>query len=329
MKDEFLIISAWGCGFYSDFLHVVQGIALAKALEVRPIIDWNSNSLYYNGQNVYSQIFKTSQLDLGDIGFDLYCVLEKDRQNVFDIERAVSAKKSGLSELEYVKQISQDVARDGLGYYSRYCFTLNSIINKEFNLNVNLSDVFKKLHVPREIIHQELDQFLEYCNIGKDPLKFNCAHIRGSEKTRTKAGSAHVASIYAQKSLSYFDKDIPIILITEDPVIFDTYYEHMKKCGYEVFSPKTNRSLTYGNNLLGFKGMEQSSPHLNTNRLPEERLGLAIDVVRDVLLAQNSITFLGSKSNVSSAILTLRDNRESEILNIPDVLTEVDLYKLR
>ena len=45
-EQRFLLIKAWGFGFWSDVLHVLGGLMLAELTRRQPVVFWGSNSLY-------------------------------------------------------------------------------------------------------------------------------------------------------------------------------------------------------------------------------------------------------------------------------------------
>jgi protein O-GlcNAc transferase len=45
-REHFLLIKAWGCGFWSDVNHVIGALLLAEITARMPVVHWGLNSLY-------------------------------------------------------------------------------------------------------------------------------------------------------------------------------------------------------------------------------------------------------------------------------------------
>ena len=59
-RDKFLLIKAWGFGFWSDMDHVLGGLLLAEITGRMPVVHWGRNSLFSDdpARNAFDEFFE-------------------------------------------------------------------------------------------------------------------------------------------------------------------------------------------------------------------------------------------------------------------------------
>jgi hypothetical protein len=69
-RDKFLLIKAWGFGFWSDMDHVLGGLLLAEITGRVPVVHWGRNSLFSDdpARNAFEEFFEpVSALQIDDL----------------------------------------------------------------------------------------------------------------------------------------------------------------------------------------------------------------------------------------------------------------------
>lgn len=309
MPHQAIVSLSRHTGFYADFLQVLQCIALSEAFGKSWSVCWGDSSLYFNGNEVYSQLFNTNSVRWGNIEYsnvllDEHELLKSPKAELLppysslDQYMACIAERSTCEYLlfkDYSPRIFADIGFN----YDQICALANVI------------------HDPLESFRSEALDFITSLNVDH----YTCLHIRGSEKVKNKENSGAIAKEYLEVVRSLAAPLTPIVLLTEDPTIYESFVLEASAYGLKCHAPFLSREQVAGKNLLGKPGIDQAPIFLNINRSPTDRFRSASTVVRDVLIAVESHAFIGSESNVSTIVKRLRDaqGRASQIY-IPNCL---------
>jgi glycosyltransferase involved in cell wall biosynthesis len=294
-RPRYLLIKAWGFGFWSDVHHVLGQLLLAELTQRIPVVHWGSNSLFGDGDdwhNAYTQFFEPpSSVQLKDLcaeGLSIYPP-KWNRSNLQ--QNNVNKFQGAYSRLasQYLFRRDEDVLVND--YYMPVAALLPWLApdSRYFGHSDNAiyADLFARHIRPQAHILQQVQSYYEAHMQGR---AWVAVHARGSDKALESLGLAEI-------NLSYFgfvdrilqlNPGIGVFLLTDSVDIHATYAE---RYGQQLLTTPVLRS----ENAVGVHYQEHSGLQLGT------------EVLTDALLAVQCNYFVGNgESNVSLAISNLK-----------------------
>jgi glycosyltransferase involved in cell wall biosynthesis len=294
-RPRYLLIKAWGFGFWSDMHHVLGQLLLAELTHRIPVVHWGSNSLFGDGddwQNAYAQFLELpSTVQLKDLcveGMTVY----PPKWNIGNLHRNNINKTLGAHSrlaAQYLMGRQEDVVvsdyympvatlQPWIGSASRYAFMSDKDI---------YADLLARYLKPQAHIARRASDFYQSHMQGR---YWVAVHVRGSDKI--------IESEYLGKINSrYFDfvdrvqdlnPGIGVFLLTDSVDIHAAFSER------------------YGDQLLTTPA-QRSSNHVGVHYMNLSGQHLGIEVLVDTLLATRCDYFIGNReSNVSLAIASMK-----------------------
>lgn len=323
--NKYLLIREWGCGFYADFLHVVQGLFLADSIGRVPLVHWGKESLYnnLNHEDVFSSFF-----DVGAIGLELdrTCLsglsiypaeYEEDPFSYFTSNKYEKDLELNLNYLRDLVNSDKDIV-----VYDRFMNLQNicKIVGVE-NLKSGYKSLVNQYHKPSAEVLQLLTSRLLKINYSLD-RKFNAIQLRLSEKVRTEEAQRIALDNYYNYFMNNIsDASADLFVCSESQLAIDYFKETYP--GRVIVTPANRKvhKFSADSQRLGIKD-NQFVPEflLKTPGLDKKYMGF--EVMLDVLIASNAEKFFGSYSNVAKIIAYLQqDNAESVLLPTEGVIS--------
>ncbi len=297
--QRFLVIKAWGCGFWSDVDHVLGQLLLAEITGRAPAIDWGKGSRFSprDGRDAWTLFFQpvssVSVFDLlpmavsGDSVFPpkwTGAMLGRKEINRF------SGEGSRLSGLALLNRPESIVVSD----YHTSVKTLSFWIPKDHHLHGRtVPDIYRYLCEtylrPEASIAIEVERFRTVHFPNRRTL---AVHVRGTDKAAEMSSLAELnqrALLEARKFADETGADA-IFLATDESAVVSSFHE--------VFGERL--ITTQATRTSGSIGLHSRSD------LRGDALGR--EVLIDTLLMSSADAFLGNgRSNVSAMVEHLKD----------------------
>jgi protein O-GlcNAc transferase len=296
-NEKFILIKAWGQGFWSDVSHVLAQLLVAELTGRTPVVHWGTNSLFGDGTSAnafefYFETFsKVNVIGLQKEEFDIWPP-KWNRENLIEPEiNKWSGPNSRIAGLYLLGRKERLVVSD----FFTSVVELQPWIPKDHHLyGLSIDELWmylvrQYLHPKKEIV-DEVDRYHEKYFASQD---FIAVHMRGSDKTKEQGWyldevNRQYKPIIDQYLLTYnFEK---IFLMTDDTRILDYF------------------KLTYGEKIITTDCQRTSSTtgvhYLSTS----DKRQLGIEVMVDVYLAARAKIFVGNGlSNPSRFVRYIKD----------------------
>ncbi|MBV9427265.1 MAG: hypothetical protein JO084_06060 [Bradyrhizobiaceae bacterium] len=291
--QQFLLIKAWGFGFWSDVSHVIGCLLLAEITGRIPVTHWGRNSLFRDesGQDAFRLYFEPLS------AFTLDTIVSGDAPSFFPTKWS----SANLREEDVAKWQGASSRMGGLYFLNRP----ETVAVSDFYIGVvdllpwippghklhgkPLDEVYYYLATtwlkPREAIWAQVEELFQRHIRGKPTL---AVHVRGSDKKIEMADLDRINSLY----FGVIDREDPswqILLLTDDT-----------RCA-EMFQ---NR---YADRIVLTDSMRTDND-LGIHYTPSvDRVRLGIEVMRDTFLALRCQKFIGNgHSNLSAMAAMLK-----------------------
>ena len=294
-KEKFLLIKAWGCGFWSEVHHLLGQLLLSELTCRTPIILWGRNCLFRNdlNTNVFSLFFQEiSSIKLRDIKPSADIFPSKwNWDNIYD--ENISTWYGDSSRLAAQFLFDRPESLVGSDFYS----TISSIIpwidksSKYFAKTDEelYSGLFRKYLKPAFGVAAKVESFWNRRMAGKPWV---AVHVRGSDKSYE---SIHLA----QTSARYFrfvdmivelNPTIGVFVLSDSVLVIEEY------------------KMRYGNRLV-CTDVTRSASNVGVHHMSDQDgIKIGEEVLLDTLLAVKCNYFIGNQeSNVSLAISSMRN----------------------
>jgi hypothetical protein len=301
--DKFLVIKAWGWGFWADMDHLIGQLLAAELTNRIPVVYWGTNSLY-------SDTISTNAFELYYEPVSGYTIHDAARPE-FNYYPAIWSYKNimveDLDKVTYMyrnlgEMMSSDanVVVSDVHYFAR---PIMEYIKKDhWAYGMNPLQVYRRLMEKylklKPDIRMEVDEF--YNLFLKDNSPVLGVHIRGTDKVQEVDNLANLNKRYRteiQKYLDFYDVK-KIFLMTDTKGILE---EYKKLYGSMIVSTDSHRGLNKDN-----------APQLH-NYSNRRRKG--IEILKDTYLAEKCDYFIGNGySNVSFTVNRLKAWPEPHII---------------
>jgi hypothetical protein len=312
--DRYLVIKAWGFGFWSDVAQVLGSLLLAEATSRTPVVHWGKNSLFGDGaqRDAFGLYFKpVSAVTLADLS-------RIDNATFFPAKW----RKDNLTDEEVTKW-------HGSGSRAAAIYFLNKSETIAINdFYIDVANVAPWLPTGHPMHGQSLNAIYRYL-IGKylhpqpatqmvgdaffrDHLQgapFAAVHVRGSDKIVEDRNLDAVNQSYFA-ALAAIDPSWRIFLLTDDE------------------NWRAKLTAGFGNRIVT-TDCQRTDSATGVHYLPSvDRVQAGIEVMTDVYLALRADRFIGNgSSNVSAMIAMMKDWRPGDCTLIgPSSLMRRNLF---
>jgi len=292
--DRYLVIRAWGFGFWSDVSAVLGGLLLAEITGRIPVVHWGANSLFGDGsgRDAFTNYFEP----ISSIGLD---DLARLRDATFFPPKW---SRSNLAEENVAKWQGQGSRGAALYLLSRP----EAIVVSDFYLGVvnvapwlpaghplhgkPLGEVHRylvgKYLRPRPAVGLACDAFFKAHLQG---TSFAAVHMRGSDK-RLEDKDLEVATEAYFPAIAAVDPTWRIFLLTDD---------------VQLLGRVTN---AFGGRVVA-TACQRTGSSTGVHNLPDvDRVQAGLEVMTDAYLALRADRFIGNgRSSVSAMIALMKD----------------------
>lgn len=303
-NDRFLLIKAYGWGFWADMDHLYGQLLAAELTNRIPVVYWGTNSLYSDTLNTnafelyYEPVSGYTLRDLARPEFTFYPpiwnyknIMVEDLDKNTYIYRSLGEMMSSdanvvISDVHYFSRFIMQYIRKGHWAYGMTALQV-------FRL---LTDKYLKL---KPDIAKEIDDF--YNTHLKDNKPVLGVHVRGTDKILEVYNLSQFNKNYHVEIKKYIDSyDVKkIFLFTDTKEVID---EYTKQYGSMIISTDCNR---------GSGISTKTAPHV-LDYVDRRRKG--IEILKDTYLATKCDFFIGNGySNVSFSVSRLKDWPKSHI----------------
>jgi glycosyltransferase involved in cell wall biosynthesis len=300
---RYLLIKAWGCGFWSDVHHVMGQLLLSELTQRTPIVHWGGNSLFRDAEadaqaadaavpgSAFDLYFEpVSAMTLSALPRDVSIYPPKWTRDTLATDN-VNKWDGPYSRLaaQYLFNRSEDVV------VSDFYMTVSSLIpwigrdSRYHGMSDNqiYTELFARYARPRPALTARVDAFHQDHMAGR---QWVAVHVRGSDKI-------HESARLHQTNQRYFgfvdriielDPDIGVFLLTDSVDVHADF--SARYAGRIVTTPALRSANNTGVHMQGHSGRV-----------------VADEVMVDALLAARCDYFVGNmESNVSLAIASLK-----------------------
>ena len=302
INTKYLLIKAWGYGFFSDVGHVLGQLLISELTERLPIVYWGKNSLFGDGTevNAFEHYFESfSKLSINEFQKNTFSYWPPKWNNANLKSKEVNKWQGPYSRIagQYLLNRPENVVISD--FYSGIIDIKPWIPSNHPLFKLSINEIYyylvnKYLH-PKTLIKKRVDSFL-HNKLMKSA--FIAVHARGSDKAlelkNLNSVNKQYEDIINKKIL--LDPSLKIFLMTDDTRILNRYYELY---GDKVIVTKSQR--TNNNTGVHYKNSSNS-------------LELGLEVMTDVYIAAKAKTFIGNGwSNTSQIVRYLKRWSEKDI----------------
>jgi len=302
-SERFILIKAWGYGFWSDVSHVLSQLLVAELTGRTPIVHWGTNSLFSDGTsaNTFEFYFETfSKIGIADLQKNEIDIWPPkwNRDNLIEPEiNKWSGTNSRIAGLYLLGREEKLIVSD---FFSSVV-DIQPWIPREHHLHGLSIDelwkylVLKYLHPKREIL-DAVDRYHEKYFAAQD---FLAVHMRGSDKVVEQAWYLDEVNRQYKAIIDQYLENYnyqKIFLMTDDTRILDYFKQ------------------TYGEKVIT-TDCQRTSNTTGVHNLPDsDKRQLGTEVIVDVYLAARANIFIGNGlSNPSRFVSYLKDWPEDAI----------------
>ena len=306
-QAKFVLIKAWGAGFWADVEHVLGQLLVAELTGRIPIVHWGDNSLYWDKgvENAFELYFEpTSPYTIEDLlghSYSFYPTQwteEKLRLAYVPPSTVTDARVPGF----YFLSRNETVV---VSNFFTYVHDLVPWIDENHPLfgkdtQTLYYHLFEKYLKIRPDIRDEIEQFWSEQLAGHKTL---AVHIRCSDKIQETSDLYQINQRYPQAINNYLE-DVPdslIFLLTDDAFVLNEYQRiYGERLRYTDCTRTNSEVAIY---------------HLD---LPS-RQKIGREILKDTYLAAKCDYFIGNgRSTVSTSILHLKEWRDEQYLLLAD-----------
>lgn len=300
--DKFLLIKAWGLGFWSDVSHVLGQSLIAEITGRIPVVHWGTNSLFGDdtGSNAFEFYFEPlSAVAIDDLkreDFDFW----PSKWNHSNLEEGEINKWTGpysrVAGLYLLGRSERVVVSD---FYTGV-IDLRPWIPPDhhlYGLSIDelCSYLVRRYLRPRQEILDEVDEFYRRHLVSSD---FISVHARGSDKAMEMQDLAAVNRQYHEiiRRRLTAEGDCRLFLMTDDSRVLNHFVD------------------LYGNRVVTTNCQRTNNEEgIHYQPVPNRRR-LGMEVMVDVYLAAKGRAFVGNGfSNPSLVVRYLKDWVEGDV----------------
>lgn len=309
--ERYLLIEAWGAGFWADVNHALGSLLLAEISGRQPITLWGANSLFSDGSEsdafrfFFHPISAIPRTDLSKLNVhDIFPAGRAAATRPRDIRAKL--RNQGPAGIYFLGRPETLAISD---YYIGIIDLLPWIPANHALHSRAIDEIYRYLNEkhlrPGDVVSDEIEKFCRAHIHGRNTI---AVHVRGSDKAAEFVGLGGFNASY----FTFLDAEPPdtqIFLLTDDARQLHLFRE---RYGARVIATDSQRTHS------------DMGPH-NVAGMDKVRLGR--EVLADVYIALACDRFLGNgRSNVSASIEMLKDWKGHARLLAPSQLREPSLF---
>ena len=297
---KYLVIKAWGRGFWSDVSHVLGCLLLAEITNRIPVTHWGSNSLFGNGSS--SDAFRFYFEQVSDVTLDQitqitdpkYFPPKWNRRNlIVENLQKWAGPFSRVGAIFFLQRHETVAVSD---FYLGVIDVIPWIPSEHAMCQKSITEIYryliKKYIQPRKPILAECDEFFNKRLRGAPIVAI---HLRGSDKI-FEDFSLEASNQACLSVLATFDPSWRIFLLTDDERLLS---QVSSIYGDRVVATNCQRTAT------------NTGVHSPSSAVDRSRIGMEIMI--DTYLALRADRFIGNgQSNVSAMIALLKEWRPAD-----------------
>lgn len=303
-KERFLLIKAWGCGFWSDVDHVMGQLLVAELTGRIPVIYWGPNSLYAESfrTNAFDLYFEPiSNYTIDDLAWSVYTfyppIWNSKNLMIEDLDK-ITWKYRNLGDL---MSSDANVVVSDVHYFIRPILPYIPKSHWAYGMTAHqiYRGLFDKYITLKPDIQNEIDEF--YNAFLKDAHPLLGVHIRGGDKVREVENLSHLNKKYHEEINTYLSKNgiQKILLLTDCEEIL------------EEFNALYGSMVVYTDCRRGRINDTGNAAHLQDYSVKRRK---GVEIIKDTFLAAKCDFFIGNGySNVSYTVKRLKDWPEENI----------------
>jgi hypothetical protein len=287
-NNRFLLVKAWGCGFWSDVSHVLGQLLFAEIMDRIPVIYWGADSLYGYGEPGGPDAFTMYFLPISNYSINdllnqnyTYYPLTWNRNNLL-----LEAKKQYPKITDFLRRPENVLVNN----HHIHVQSLLPYINNNHPLygcsrhNIDLIYCYL-IHKYLKLQPYISDEIEDYYSTNMKNTPILAVHIRGGDKSTEVPNLHEINNFYPQEINNHLinHPETSIFLLTDQDSILTEYKN------------------SYGNKLIYTECCRTNSDPV----LCQKRNG--IEIIKDTCLAAKCDYFIGNAySNVSQMISLLK-----------------------
>jgi protein O-GlcNAc transferase len=300
--ERYLLIKAWGFGFWADVYHVLGQLLLAEITHRVPVVHWGTNSLFgdWSDRNAFELYFEpvssVSVSDLENRTYDFFppkwnhANLRNEDLNKW---QGPYSRMAGLYFLNRPEKVAVSDFYTGVLDLEPWIPVDNSL----YGLGVDALSrhLIGKYMRPRSEILRRIEGFYTQKLASSS---FISVHVRGSDKVKEMSRLEEV-------NRAYFEVVDRFLLKRRDPTIF--------------LLTDDKRSLAafvgrYGNHVITAECQRTEQPMGLHYQVSTDKCRLGVEVMVDTHLAARAQAFIGNGfSNVSTMVGHLKEWDKNDI----------------
>ncbi len=227
--EHFLLIKAWGYGFWSDVLHVLGGLMLAEITQRKSVVYWGANSLYSvdKDKNAFETFFAPCGGILQELKSPDFDYFPPKWNNSNLMSENINRSKGPWSKVSGLDILPRDERVCVMDYYIGVLNLMPYIPPGSKMSGMDIDEVYRYLISKYLLINPEItvraDKF--YRENFSD-REFLAIHVRGSDKVGEFKEVDKFHARYQTLIKSQLDKlshDSRIFLMTDDTRLLDNY----------------------------------------------------------------------------------------------------------
>jgi hypothetical protein len=292
---RFLLIKAWGCGFWSAVEHVAGQLLIAELTGRIPVIYWGEDSLYASDEPLVNDAFTMYFLPVSNYSIDH--VLNKNYSFYPPVWNESNLRLSGLPGVDDTPDYFS--RSENVLVSTRHIYVhdfMNRLQENHPAYSLGYPEVYgylykKHLKLQPFLLNEIEDYYLKNMK-SKHPILG--VHVRGSDKIREYPNLHELNALYFPLIDDFLKNNslASIFLLTDSESILQKY---QSLYGEKVFFTDSIRTP-----------FDNKSVHADLTNYNKRKKG--IDIVKDTYLATKCDHFIGaSYSNVSVTISCLKD----------------------
>ncbi len=317
-QTRYLLIKAWGCGFWSDMDHVMGQLLLAELTGRIPVVHWGGNSRFSDNsdRNAFEEFFQpVSNISLPELQKEsaTYYPPKWTRNNLADgALNQWNGCHSRVAGLYLLNRPESVVISD---FHTPVRNLIPWIRTEHPLFGMNRQALYRYLYAKyiklQPAIEAGIEVFYQQHMKGKSMLGI---HVRRSDKVveSSSAGLQEIEKLCLERVDRYLSRsrDAHLFLLTDSTAVLDIYRERYQDRLNYIDCVRTD-----GDTGIHF-----------LNNASKKRVG--IDVVKDVYLAAKCDYFVGNaRSNVSTSVLHIKDwSPDKGTLYGDNVLDEENIF---
>lgn len=288
-EEKFLIIKAWGHGFFSEVNHLASNLLLAELTQRTPICLWGSNCMFRNKDegNSIGNFFKDLKNQIPVEVYesnDIYPTKWNKDNLHLENNQKYQGQESKITLQMLMNRREKVVVSD---FYSPISSLIPWLSNRSTYHGLPYEDIYDRLYQKYFTPTVEIAEYVEkFSTQHLSNSNWVAVHMRGTDKVFESPELAKVNDEYHQfiNQIIKLNPEIRILLLTDSDVIL------------------RNMQELYKEKILA-TNFERGSGNLGVHYVTDDPVRAGKEVLIDTLLAAKADYFIGNiESNVSLAI---------------------------